>query len=80
MSGPPQGGNDNDSFAGGNNPGDRTATGHESYLVSGPPQGGNDNDSSAGGDNQLFLITSWAACQPHIPWTPPPGGVDDEHR
>ena len=20
-----------------------------------------------------------AACQPHIPWTPPPGGVDDEH-
>ena len=24
--------------------------------------------------------TSCAACQPHIPCTPPPGGVDDEHR
>lgn len=23
-------------------------------------------------------IAAWAACQPAIPWTPPPGGVDDE--
>ncbi len=22
----------------------------------------------------------WAAQTPHMPWTPPPGGVDDEHR
>src|SRR5256885_6911976 len=22
----------------------------------------------------------WAACHPHIPWTPGPGGVDAEHR
>ena len=24
--------------------------------------------------------TSWAACQPHMPCTPPPGGVLLEHR
>ena len=23
---------------------------------------------------------AWAAQYPHMPWTPPPGGVEDEHR
>ena len=27
-----------------------------------------------------FERAACAACQPHMPWTPPPGGVEDEHR
>ena len=35
---------------------------------------------SAGQVLQLARKAELAACQPHIPWTPPPGGVAEEHR
>jgi hypothetical protein len=28
---------------------------------------------------KIFLNTVRAALYPHMPWTPPPGGVEDEH-
>ena len=31
-------------------------------------------------DQSRCRSTAPAACQPHMPWTPPPGGVEAEHR
>ena len=37
-------------------------------------------DVECGGQTHESLSATRAAEYPHIPWTPPPGGVDDEQR
>ncbi len=51
------------------------ADNHFLFAGSGPstPQ-----ESMSAQPAQVRRSTSRAACRPHIPWTPPPGGVDDE--